>query len=117
MKPYGREEKLQGRGKSKIDHHPKRGYMNWWEDIKDCLCRSRMKQNVEKEIKKDLFEYNYCNIQAGFIVKAHGQEAVVTEVVFQNENIKFYLDRSIVVPSGEYTRDWVYIYEVSDYLN
>lgn len=54
MKPYGLEKKLQGKGAWKVDAHPKKGYMNWWEDIIKLLSRSRMKQIVKNEINKDL---------------------------------------------------------------
>lgn len=54
MKPYGREKKLQGSGAWKIDVHPKKGYMNWWEDMIKLLSRSRMKQIYKNEIKEEL---------------------------------------------------------------
>jgi len=59
MKPYGREKKLKSTtthdGRSwKKDYHPKPGYINWWEDICKFLTRSRIKQNVKKDINKEL---------------------------------------------------------------
>jgi len=53
MKPYGREKKIQGTGKWKTDVHPKRGYINWWENMCKFLTRSSMKQNWKREIKKE----------------------------------------------------------------
>lgn len=54
MKPYGREKKVQGAGWKK-DVHPKKGYMNWWEDICDLFSRSRMKQNWKKDAEYEIF--------------------------------------------------------------
>ncbi len=54
MKPYGREKKLQGTGVWKQDVHPKKGYMNWWEDMCKFLSRGRMKQIWKKEIEDEL---------------------------------------------------------------
>lgn len=42
MKPYGREKKV--RLPYKTDCHPKKGFINWWEDMAKLLTRSRMKQ-------------------------------------------------------------------------
>ncbi len=52
MKPYGQEKKY--KNNAKRDVHPKRGYINWWEDVCDFLSRSRMKQIWKKEIEKDI---------------------------------------------------------------
>ena len=54
MKPYGREKKLQGTGAWKRDVHPKKGYVNWWENMCDFFSRSRMKQIWKKEINQEL---------------------------------------------------------------
>lgn len=54
MKTYGREKKLKGTGTWKRDVHPKKGYVNWWENMCDLLSRSRMKQLW----KKDLNDYD-----------------------------------------------------------
>jgi len=43
MKPYGREKKIKGCGKWKIDMHPKKGFMNWWESMSTILPRTTMK--------------------------------------------------------------------------
>jgi hypothetical protein len=56
MKPYGRENKLQGFGKWKTDVHPPKGLVNWWENICDLLSRSRMKQISKKEINREISE-------------------------------------------------------------
>lgn len=49
MNPYGREKKLQSTG-WKRDVHPKKPYINWWENMCSFLSRSTMKQNWKKEI-------------------------------------------------------------------
>jgi hypothetical protein len=54
MKPYGREKKLQGTGAWKRDVHPKKGYINWWEDMCSFLSRGRIKQNWKKEVKSEI---------------------------------------------------------------
>ena len=54
MKPYGREKKLQGTGAWKRDVHPKKGYMNWWEDMCDFFSRGRIKQEWKKEVNREL---------------------------------------------------------------
>ena len=54
MKPYGREKNLKGFGPSKIDVHPKKGWINWWEDRINFLRRGRMKQIVKKEIEEQI---------------------------------------------------------------
>ena len=51
MKPYGREKKV--RFPHKTDCHPKKGFINWWEDIARFLSRSRMKQINKKELEDD----------------------------------------------------------------
>ena len=61
MKPYGREKKIRGgRGYSvgnwKKDCHPKRGYINWWEDMCTFLTRSGMKSITKKTIEQELEE-------------------------------------------------------------
>lgn len=49
MKPYGREKKVVFPGK--MDCHPGKGYVNWWEKIADYLSRGAMKQKLKKEIE------------------------------------------------------------------
>ena len=57
MKPYGREKKLQGHGKWKVDYHiHQKGLVNWWENICQNLTRGRIKQLVNKQIKEDIDE-------------------------------------------------------------
>jgi hypothetical protein len=50
-------------------------------------------------------------------IKAHGQEAYVTQVIYQREYPQIYLDISIVVPTWEYTRDWVHPCEIQEIFN
>ena len=54
MKPYGREKKIKGGKAWKTDVHPKKGFVNWWENMCDFLTRSRMKQNLKKEIEDSI---------------------------------------------------------------
>jgi hypothetical protein len=54
MKPYGREKNLKGGKPWKVDVHPKKGYVNWWENMCDFLTRSRMKQKWKKDVESDL---------------------------------------------------------------
>jgi hypothetical protein len=54
MKPYGREKKIKGGKPWKIDHHPKKGFVNWWENMCDFLTRSKMKQNWKKSVNDEL---------------------------------------------------------------
>ena len=54
MKPYGREKNLKGGKPWKVDVHPKKGYINWWEGMVDYLTRSRMKQIWKKDIDDDI---------------------------------------------------------------
>ena len=58
MKPYGRFKKVKGGKPWKVDVHPKKGFVNWWENMCDFLTRSTMKQNWKKEVGKDLNEEN-----------------------------------------------------------
>lgn len=52
MKPYGRDKTVHF--PHKTDCHPKKGYINWWEDICVWLTRSSMKQKTKKEIQKTI---------------------------------------------------------------
>ena len=51
MKPYGRGKNVRFPGKT--DCHPKKGFINWWEDITEYISRSTMKQKLKKEIEKE----------------------------------------------------------------
>ena len=55
MKPYGREKKVKGRS-YKIDVHPPKGYINWWEDERTFLSRGAMKNKWKKDIYNELNE-------------------------------------------------------------
>lgn len=37
----------------KRDVHPKKGWVNWWENIGDYISRNTRKQNLKKEIEDD----------------------------------------------------------------
>ncbi len=51
MKPEGRK-KVKFPGKK--DVHPKRGFINWWEDIACFISRKTRKQKFNKQIKDEL---------------------------------------------------------------
>lgn len=52
MRQYGRERKIGG-FVGKRDAHPKKGYMNWWEDMDTCLTRSRMRQIFKSQLANE----------------------------------------------------------------
>ena len=54
MKPYGRKGSVNFPGKR--DCHPRKGYINWWEDICDYVSRRFMKQKMSKDIDELLNE-------------------------------------------------------------
>jgi len=54
MKPYGRDKKIKGGKPWKVDVHPKKGYVNWWENMCDYLTRTAIKRGWKKEIDNDL---------------------------------------------------------------
>ena len=52
MQPMGRSY-CKFPGPAKQDDHPKRGYINWWEEIippKKKAARRKAKQEIQKEI-------------------------------------------------------------------
>ena len=53
MKPYGREKKIKGCGKWKVDYRIRRNGRkigNWWEDMCNLVPRKTMKQNLFREL-------------------------------------------------------------------
>ncbi len=55
MKPYGREKKIKGgNGNWKIDCHPRKGLVNWWENRCDLLSRSSINQLWKRVVKTEL---------------------------------------------------------------
>jgi hypothetical protein len=50
MKPMGRK-KL--RFPSKTDHHPPKGFINWWEDIV-APSKGRERQKARREIEREI---------------------------------------------------------------
>lgn len=58
MKPYGREKKLQGTGAWKKDAHPKKGFVNWWENMCDFYSRGRIKQIWKKDVENIINNQN-----------------------------------------------------------
>ena len=50
MKPYLRVKNIKGSGVWKKDVHPKKGYINWWEDLNNFISRRKMKQEILKGI-------------------------------------------------------------------
>ena len=59
MKPEGRQHY---NFPSKTDCHPKKGYINWWEDVTDCIARNVRKLMMKKEIEKEIEEETYYDI-------------------------------------------------------
>ena len=51
MKPEGRKKVKFPR---KRDVHPKRGFINWWEDIAALVSRKTRKQKIQKDIDNEL---------------------------------------------------------------
>ena len=51
MKPEGRKTV---KFPEKRDIHPKKGWINWWETIADCISRNTRKQKLRKQIEIDL---------------------------------------------------------------
>lgn len=56
MKPYGREKRVKG-SYWKQDCHPPKGFINWWENICQCIPRKTMKQKIKKEIENEKRTY------------------------------------------------------------
>lgn len=46
MQPMGRKKV---RFPAKRDVHPRKGWVNWWESIADCISRHTLKQKWEKD--------------------------------------------------------------------
>jgi hypothetical protein len=40
----------------KRDFHPKKGEVNWWEIITNCISRNTRKQKLRKEIENEIME-------------------------------------------------------------
>ena len=38
---------------AKRDYHPKKGYINWWENVTDCIARNVRKLMIRKEIENE----------------------------------------------------------------
>lgn len=56
MKPYGREKTVKGGNDYKIDYHLHKDgkkLENWWEDICCPLSRTKMKQNLKKDLDNE----------------------------------------------------------------
>ena len=49
-------------------------------------------------------------------IKVYGQEAIVLEIAKIATRTFAYLDRSVVVPNREYTRDYVEISEIQEII-
>lgn len=58
MKPYGLGNKV--RFPHKMDCHPPKGWINWWEDIRSFVSRRTMKQKIEKEIESEMYFKECC---------------------------------------------------------
>lgn len=49
MKPYGMIKRI-GYFKGKTDCHPKKGWVNWWEDFDTIVPRATMKLMLKREV-------------------------------------------------------------------
>ena len=56
MKPEGRKKI---KFPCKRDNHPKKGWINWWENIADYISRNTRKQKLRKEIENETLEGTY----------------------------------------------------------
>ncbi len=56
MKPEGRKKV---KFPCKRDIHPKKGWINWWENIADCISRSTRKQKLRNEIEDEINSKSY----------------------------------------------------------
>ena len=51
---------MNSEGKKKVkfpfkrDIHPKKGWVNWWETIADCISRNTRKQKLRNEIEDEI---------------------------------------------------------------
>ena len=53
MKPYGLGSKI--RFPHKKDCHPRKGYINWWEEIQNIISRHTMRQIIKKKIEDETY--------------------------------------------------------------
>lgn len=51
MKPEGLK---MVRFPAKRDVHPKKGFINWWENIAQCVSRNTLKQLFKKQISEEI---------------------------------------------------------------
>jgi hypothetical protein len=51
MKPYDLSDKIRFPGKK--DYHPKKGFINWWENFANYKSRRKIKQEIQKEIENE----------------------------------------------------------------
>ncbi len=52
MKPYLREKHYH----NKRDCHPRKGFVNWWEDFNNFISRKKKKQETKNEIDYETFQ-------------------------------------------------------------
>jgi len=52
----------------------------------------------------------------GSKILTHGQEAIIEQVIEYKNKCRCYLDRSIVVPDKEYTRDYIDSSEIDEII-
>jgi len=56
MKAYGLDKKIR---LNLVDHHPKKGYVNWWEVEWGGVDKGAERQRLKQELKKEVNgEYN-----------------------------------------------------------
>ncbi len=59
MRPLGRTPK---RFPSKVDCHPGKGYINWWEEENDDGNKAKERERVRKEINRDYLMESINNV-------------------------------------------------------
>ena len=50
MKAYGLEKKIR---LNLVDHHPHKGYINWWEAEWGHINKGAERQRIKRELKKE----------------------------------------------------------------
>jgi hypothetical protein len=103
MKPYGREKKIKGGFAWKLDVHPKKGDINWWEDMCANFTRSRMKQLANKEIQTEIEMAEMEKKIPMISLKINGHKRTVKDILFyDNDNfVGSYKNHKIYIAKHE----------------
>ena len=76
MKPEGRKKV---KFPAKRDNHPKKGWINWWENIADLISRNTRKQKIRKEIEDEIMEGTYQNISFWYKILEIGDNNFIVQ--------------------------------------